>query len=198
MGPLVLFAVGAVLGTALDHLHVAAGVLAYPQPFLFSQAAWVPPLFGVAVVAFVQLHRPFRDARDGAPSLLRLAGALALFAAAYATTALGFHSPRAVVAILLPSWALLAAGPGFTRRAAYGIVIAALGTAFESALIGAGGFHYLAGPRVMRVPVWLPALYLHASLLTAQLALAASSAPGAWASGRAGRTLTSIRRRFAA
>lgn len=184
---LILFAAGAILGTALDHLHVAAGVLSYPSPFLFDQAAWVPPLFGFAVVAFAQLHAPFRPPAAGRrpPSWPRLLAALSLFAAAYAVTALGFRSPVALLGVLVPSWALLASGPGFGKRLAYGLLVAAAGTAFESALIALGGFRYLAGPAVLRVPIWLPALYLHASLLTAQLdGAAAQGARGEPAAGR--------------
>jgi hypothetical protein len=164
MAYLVLFATGAVLGTALDHLHVAAAILAYPSPVFFSQAAWVPPLFGFAAVAFVKLRRPFRSPPEGRPSLPRALLSLAAFVAAYAVTALGSGRPLAVAAILLATWALLVAGPGWQRRALYGLSLAAIGTIFESALSWLGGFHYLI-PTTLRVPVWLPALYLHASLL---------------------------------
>lgn len=181
MAYLILFAAGAVLGTSLDHLHVAAGVLAYPSTFLFDQPAWVPPLFGFAVLALSQLHAPFRErtaptARG--PSWPRLLGGLALFAAAYGVTALASRRPLAVLGVLVPAWALLASGPGFGKRVAYGLLVAAVGTAFESGLIALGGFHYLAGPTVLRVPLWLPALYLHASLLTARFDDAVANARG--------------------
>ncbi|HXN82741.1 MAG TPA: hypothetical protein VN883_09705 [Myxococcales bacterium] len=164
MAYLLLFAIGAVLGTALDHLHVAAAVLAYRSPVLFSQAAWVPPLFGFAAVAFVRLRRPFRSPPEERPSFQRVFLSLGGFAVAYAVTALGSARPWAVAAILVATWGLLVAGPGWRRRALYGLALASIGTTFESALSWLGGFHYLV-PTTLLVPVWLPALYLHASVL---------------------------------
>ena len=168
---LVLFAAGAVLGTSLDHIHVATAVLAYPAPFAFAEALWVPPLFGLAAVSFVRLWQPLRSSADRKPSLARVLAALAVFAAAYAVTGLAGDSALFVWGVLLPAWVASIAGAGWRRRAIYGIAVAAVGTAFESALCWVGGFHYLV-PTSLRVPLWLPALYLHASLLLRQLDLA--------------------------
>jgi hypothetical protein len=168
---LLLFAAGAVLGTALDHIHVATAVLAYSAPFAFAQAFWVPPLFGIAAVSFVRLWQPLRSTADRKPSFAQVLAAFAVFAAAYAITGLARDSALFVWAVLLPAWIASIAGRGWRRRAVYGLVVAASGTAFESALCWLGGFHYLV-PTSLRVPLWLPALYLHASLLLRQLDLA--------------------------
>ncbi|GAC1347479.1 MAG: hypothetical protein NVSMB23_26790 [Myxococcales bacterium] len=181
---LILFAAGAVLGTALDHIHVATAVLAYPAPFAFAQALWVPPLFGFAAVSFVRMWQPLRSTADRRPSPARVVSAFVIFAAAYAVTGLAHHSDLFVWAVLLPAWIALIAGPGWKRRALYGLVVAASGTAFESGLCWLGGFHYLV-PTRLRVPTWLPVLYLHASLLLRQLDLAFfAPAAGALPAGR--------------
>lgn len=190
MAYLILFAVGAVLGTALDHIHVATAVLAYPTPFAFAQALWVPPLFGFAAVSFVRMWQPLRSPADRRPSPGRVVAAFAIFAAAYAVTGLARDSAPLVWALLLPAWIALIAGPGWQRRAIYGLVVAASGTAFESLLCWLGGFHYLV-PTSLRVPAWLPVLYLHASLLLRQLDLAffAPSGPAPRLGGAAARKL---------
>src|SRR5437763_5422826 len=53
---LLLFLLGATLGSALDAFHASSGVERYPLPVLFGLAWWVPLLFGSAAVAIGYSH----------------------------------------------------------------------------------------------------------------------------------------------
>src|SRR5206468_2247841 len=57
---LLLFLLGAILGSALDAFHTSSGVERYPLPALFGLAWWVPLLFGSAAVAIGYSH-PLAD-----------------------------------------------------------------------------------------------------------------------------------------
>ena len=165
---IVLFAVGAVAGTALDHLHVAGGVLGYPSPAFWGEAPWVPPLFGGAALSFVLLWRlGFRGAEPRWQSPRRVALYFADFAVAYGASVALRGTPWLALAVLAAGWLPLALRLG-PRVAAYGVTVAVLGVAVEALLCREGAFHYevagLMGP--LPVPVWLAGLYLHASLLT--------------------------------
>ena len=167
---LLLFAVGAVAGTALDHLHVAGGVLRYPHPAFWREAWFVPPLFGAATVGFVLLWRiAFRGNAARSPGAARVAMGSADFVLAYAVSVLFSGSPWIALALLAGSWVPMASSAG-GRAAAYGAAVALLGVAAESLLCHAGAFFYAVPVETsLLVPVWLPGLYLHASLLTRAL-----------------------------
>jgi hypothetical protein len=169
----VLFTIGGLVGAFLDHLHVSFGVLGYPHPVLFDQPLWVVPLFGFATLGFVGGHTRFRAPGEKRPQLAEVTGAVAVFALAYFASAAGRHRPLVLLLLLAFSWAMLAAGPGFTRRAVYCLSLAIFGTAFEIFLSRVlGGFEYRGARPLGGVPVWLPALYLHAGLLTRKIDLA--------------------------
>ncbi len=166
-----LFVVGAILGTALDQLHVMGGATSYARPFAFGQAAWVPLLFGGAVVGFADLHQRVRLAFGGerATSLLAIARDLAIFAAAYALTAFAPLSTAAVTALLIAAFALRAF---FVRerlhRLAHALACGLCGVVAEWLMTGAGLFtHHRAD--FLRVPFWLPALYMLAAPLIGEL-----------------------------
>src|SRR5579864_2818896 len=80
-----LFAVGAVLGTALDHLHVASGTTSYAHPIFWQAAWWTPLLFGFAAVGFADLHARLRAlfGAEPRPRPALAAADLLVFAAAY-------------------------------------------------------------------------------------------------------------------
>lgn len=169
-----LFVAGAVVGTLGDQIHVQFGVLAYPHPFpgMHGQAFWVPLLFGGAGIAMVAGERAIVP-----PSLPRtasrvpLVSSFVLFAAAYFSTGLFKDHPLALAAGLSLAWALRFALTPTRDKLVSGLLLAATGSLFEAALSSTGAFYYFP-PRVLLVPIWLPALYLHVSLFTREIHLA--------------------------
>ncbi|HEY6005849.1 MAG TPA: hypothetical protein VIV57_23410 [Anaeromyxobacter sp.] len=165
-----LFVLGAVLGTAGDQLHVRSGVLSYarPSPLLFGQALWVPLLFGAAGVLLVLGHAPLlrlTRERSARASAFGFAAAVLWFYGAYASTALFAGARLALTAALVAAWvARVAAAPAADKVLA-GVLWAIAGPLFEAALSATGAFQYRR-PDVLLVPAWLPALYLHVSLMT--------------------------------
>ena len=163
-----LFVFGAVAGTALDHLHVWGGVLAYPHAAFWGEAAWVPPLFGGAAVALVTSWRlAFRGAEARRPGVRPVLVHLALFAAAYAASVALQRLPLLALALMVFAWFPFEARLG-PRAIAYALLSAGTGCLVESALSWANLFHYRAPGQMgfLPVPLWLPGLYLHASLAT--------------------------------
>ena len=167
----ILFFVGAVLGTALDHLHVASGTTSYAQPFLWQQAAWVPLLFGLAAAGFADLHARLRGLFRAPP---RSSPALALvdflvFVAAYWASAYLPWSNEALLALFAGAFLLrIAVLRDPPHRVAHGLLCALLGVTTEWALTRIGVFtHHRAD--LLRVPFWLPGLYLLASPVLADL-----------------------------
>lgn len=172
-----VFALGALVGTALDNLHVRGGVLAYPHPAFFGEAAWVPLLFGAAAVALVWNHRLLFRAAGERTSGGRFGLALLCFAAAYAATVALRDRPTIAFDVLFAAWLLeVRRSP---RLALHGVGAALVGPLVEAALCRLGAFHYLAPGEIrgLAVPLWLPALYLHASVATAALDLALLAPP---------------------
>ena len=163
-----LFAAGAVVGTLLDRIHVASGVLWYTAPALAGQALWVPAVFGLGALLLMSGHRIFPP-REGrvAPATL-VAPALGLVVA-YVATAVFAARPLALAAGLVLAWvARVVPEPTFDKLAV-GATFALCGPLVEALLSATGGFFYRR-PDVLGVPLWLPALYLHVSLLTRQIA----------------------------
>ncbi len=163
LGQLVVFAIGGVVGAALDHLHVISGVLTYP-PRAYDLIR-TPSLFGAAALAMTWPYRLiFRRAalrwNSPVPTVMFASG----FAAAYATTAFLKDYPHLVAAILFVSWVPMALrSPGVFL---YGLGVAVVGPLVEAAISATGTFAYVAPGQIpgLKVPIWLPALYLHASL----------------------------------
>ena len=172
----VLFGLGALVGTGADQIHVRAGVLSYPRPseILPGQPLWVPLLFGAAGAVLPMLNAALlrltpRSASRG--SVRAVASASLWFFAAYASTALLQSAPLLLGLALVLVWAgRVALGPAMDKVLA-GPLLALVGSLFEAGLSSTGAFQYRR-PDVLLVPVWLPALYLHASLLTREAYLA--------------------------
>lgn len=165
-----LFVMGALLGTPGDQLHVRYGALSYASgsPLLLGQALWVPFLFGAAGVVLVPGYGPLLRLGGGGPpraSRGRFAASVLWFWAAYASTALFQGAPLALTAALVIAWVARVAMAPATDKALAGVLYAIAGPLFESALSATGAFHYRE-PDLLLVPVWLPALYLHAALMT--------------------------------
>jgi hypothetical protein len=165
----VVAAVGAVVCTVCDHLHVITGVLWYPRPVFWQQAWWVPLLFAAASVAIVAAARPLRAALGGraeAVSARRVAGDGIAFVAAYAFTAYGHTLPDVVLAVLLAAWLARVVGGAPAWMVIYSLLVAAGGTLFEAGWSKLGFFYY-SSPDFIGVPRWLPGIYLHVAFLTA-------------------------------
>lgn len=162
---LITVALGAVVATTGDHLHVAYGVLFYPHPALFQQAFWVFPLFMGATTAMLAGAELTRRVLGGAAIATSVGEALlatGAFFVAYAFTAVAAELPTFVLVVLVVTWLLRLRGlPRWVM--ALGLVAAVGGVASEAALSAIGGFAYV-NPDFLGVPRWLPGLYLHAAL----------------------------------
>lgn len=169
-----LFIVGAVMGTLLDLIHVQSGVLYYASPFYpGGQAFWVPLLFGAAALVLVRGYRSFAEflgVRDPIASTNSLTEAALGFVAAYAATGLFHEHELLLTAALVVSWAWHQKRHPGEGGVPYAVGLAIAGSFFEAALSSTGAFSYTS-PDLLGVPVWLFALYLHASILTRAIAL---------------------------
>ncbi len=157
-------------GAACDQFHVQAGLLSYPDPWLWDQAAWVPVNFAVLltglVLATIPLTRVAGARGVAGPSDRRLLADLSWFVGAYAIS--GLLAPDhpdalaiAYVAVWIPRIALR------EERAflyPFGIALALAGCLVEAAEIKLGWFSY-ADPDVIGVPFWLAGIYLHGAPL---------------------------------
>jgi len=167
-----LFLVGATVGPVLDGFHTHSGTLAYPDPWIYRMAFWVPLLFGTAVMQIATSHVQM-DAFLKRPgrllSWVSVLVGIATFVAAYFLS--GFWQVDSLIlsgvlgAIAIGIWF------GFDRTwqgVLLAILTAIIGTAFESFLIRLGAFYYLA-PDFVGVPYWLFFLYLSASVTVGNL-----------------------------
>src|SRR4029077_2159655 len=98
-----LFLAGAVVGTLLDRIHVASGVLWYTRPRIAGQAFWVPGVFGVGALLLMMGHRIFPPRGGRAEAATLMAPALAL-GAAYVATALFGARPVLLALGLALAW----------------------------------------------------------------------------------------------
>jgi hypothetical protein len=169
-----MFVLGALVGTAADQVHVRGQVLSYPRPYLAGEAWWVPLLFGAAGVVLPLGNAALLSRSRGAPSsssARTVATSWLWFMGAYVSTVLFQGAPLLLAVALVIAWAVrLAARPAPDKLIA-GVAFALAGAAFESALSSTGAFSYR-HPDLFLVPAWLPALYLHASLMTREASLA--------------------------
>ena len=94
-----------------------------------------------------------------------LASAVVWFCAAYASTAQFQAAPLPLALVLALAWCGRVALSPTVDKLLAGPIFAVGGALFEAGLSSTGAFHYR-HPDVLHVPVWLPALYLHVSLMT--------------------------------
>jgi hypothetical protein len=135
---------------------------------LSGQASWVPLLFGVGGLLLVVGHAVLlRVTREQAPRASRghLASSVLWFFAAYTSTAVFRHAPLQLTLALVVAWAVRVSLAPTREKVLAGLVYAIAGPLFESALSSTGAFGYR-HPDLLLVPAWLPALYLHVSLMT--------------------------------
>ena len=176
LSPLLAFVAGGIGGTLLDQIHVRSHVLRYAHPDLFGQPWWVAPQFGLAVVAILLAailftHRAGRTSEDADP----LIADAAAFVAAYAVTGLFHRHPWPALIALCAIWAgMILVHRDRGMFVAVSLALAVVGPVYESLLTWTGAFNYTVTPLVLRVPIWLPALYLVAGSLAASTARAIS------------------------
>lgn len=163
------FTAGGVAGALLDQIHVRAHVLRYAHPDLAGQPWWVAPQFGLAVAlilgATIRFARP-RDVahRDKVPLI---ADAVA-FVLAYTATGAFHHHPWLIAIILVAVLAgMLLAHRDKRTLLSVSIGLGIIGPIYESLLTWTGAFRYSVTPLALRVPLWLPLLYLNAGVLAA-------------------------------
>jgi hypothetical protein len=165
---LLLFLVGAIVGTAGDRVHTLTGVLRYPMPALFDEAWWVPFLMGGAGVFLPTAHASLERQLGGAPpkaATTDVMTAFLWFIAAYAASGLFKAYPVGMALVFMGTFvaralAMRISSTHWTIALCTGLG----GTLFESGLSATGAFAYLE-PSVVGVPLWLPGLYLHLALL---------------------------------
>jgi hypothetical protein len=170
------FVAGAVLGTALDQIHVHSGLTYYTHPVALGAAWWVPLVFGSAAVLLAlvpaQVSRAFLPPPPARLSTVRaVLEDFILFVAAYFATGLLAAWPRATLLLLVGAALarLVMAASSATsppRELAVGGIIclttAIVGPLVERLITLGGGFGYT---RPAEVFLWLPPLYLFAGLL---------------------------------
>ena len=162
MGWVLLFLAGGIGGALCDQIHVQAGVLAYPHPFVLDQAWWVAPQFGVAMLVILAGVRPFALRSRSRSRVLPDA---ALFLGAYGATGLFNRWPVALAAAFLVLFlARVAVDEGRGVLVVFAVLLAAGGTIYEGTLASTGAFHYTR-PDLYHVPIWLPGIYLNGAAL---------------------------------
>lgn len=192
------FALGAILGTAFDGIHVYGDVLSYPDP-AFGRWAWFVPvefgLLGVGLGLMIPaIERAVAPGWVPAWSIAQRAGEVVLFAGLYWTTTLSDGNGRWPVACaagltLLVCVRLLAGrSPGDWIYALGGCVA---GPAAEALLIAAGVFDY-ANPDFANIPIWLVPLWANGGLMMRRLLapIVLGSAPASEDPDSGGRPVT--------
>jgi hypothetical protein len=164
----ILGLLGASFGTLLDYGHVWTGTTVYARPSAFGVAWWVPLLY-IGAALGIGLSHPLVDrllGRRARPPLtpLRLAaGFVGLCAVWFGSGALPL-STGGVSAILGP---VVLALWFFLDRTGQGLALALAtalsGFAVEVTLSRAGLFHHT-HQDVLGVPIWLPWIYVAASV----------------------------------
>src|SRR5690242_15179434 len=111
-------------------------------------------------------HAIFPPHERPAPPATLVAPALGLLVA-YLATAVLADRPVVLALVLLIAWLVRVVRDPTADKLAVATAFALGGPLFEAALSATGGFFYRR-PDILGVPLWLPALYLHVSLLTRQ------------------------------
>ena len=165
---LLLFAFGAVVGSALDALHTHGGMTVYATEWVFKMSAWTPLVFGLAGVS-VGLAYPLAERLTGRRpcrrlSWLEVSAGFTVFALLYAASGYLPASNAVKLLVLSSGAAALFVWLARTRLALGLAVLAALvGPLVEVVLVHAGFFAHTR-PDALGIPMWLPALYASGSV----------------------------------
>ena len=167
---LAVFLASCVVGPLLDQIHVVSGALSYSHPWLFGQAWWVGPQFGLAfagiAAATLFVQQRFGSDEPAPTRPVRAGQQFAWFVAAYLTTGLLWERPFLVVALL---------GIGLLVRVSYErpdaatvrviVLLSLAGFTYEALLSSIPGTFAYAETGIGPAPIWLPLLYAHAAPL---------------------------------
>lgn len=162
---LILFAIGATAGSALDAIHTHSGTTVYTSPiaWAFDMAWWTPPLFGLAGLS-IGISYPLVKRMRGiecAPvhPVSRVAIAFFGFVALYFVSGFFPGSNPVKLAILATGALVLGATMARTKTAfALAALAAVVGPLTEIVLVSQNTFRHLQ-PDFLGIPMWLPALY---------------------------------------
>ncbi len=167
-----MFAFGAVTLSFFDGFHTHSGATAYPHPWLWQMAWWVPLEFGFVTAAGGLFYARAYQALGGARRVTApaVAAAFVLFAAAYWASgflpaANGVKS-AAVGALFAAAWLV---SDRTWQGVALSLVAAVGGSVTEITLTHFGCFAHLRADR-WGIPMWLPFLYLASGPAIGQLA----------------------------
>lgn len=164
---MVLFVLGAIIGSTLDGFHTHSGTLAYTHPWKWQMAAWVPLLFGVASVGLTQsvpwLDRLLKRPRRRQSWFSVLTGLLAFFFVYYLSGFWQVDSGTKAILIAIIGLAFWLESDRTWQGLVEGVLVAAIGCLVEATLIQIGAFSYLT-PDFAGIPFWLGSLYFCASV----------------------------------
>jgi hypothetical protein len=166
------FALGALLGTALDGIHAYGDVLSYPDP-AFGRWAWFVPLEFGLVGALAGALIPALERAVGPRTLppwslaVRIAE-LGVIVAAYLATVVLMDAPVVLTVGLLGLLTARLALRPVPGDWAYALIAAVAGPAGEALLTAADAFSY-ADPDFAGIPMWLPALWANGGIFIRRL-----------------------------
>lgn len=169
---LILFLFGAILGPWADSFHTHVGVLSYYRVVFFQMAWWVPLLFGIAavVIGFTHISLDDRFAMQPKPrNWVEIIWGLGLFLMIYKLSAL---LPNSGIKLFLLGFLSVTTWYLLDRRVlglVQALLTAVFGTVVEMTLIKFKFFFYQE-PDLFGVPLWLPFIYIAASVAVGNLA----------------------------
>lgn len=162
---LILFAIGATAGSALDAIHTHSGTTVYTAPirWAFDMAWWTPLLFGLAGLSIGISYPLMKRLRnlDCAPVHAPSRVAVAFFAFVGLYFVSGFLPASNPVKLVVLVAGALALGATMARTKiafALAAVAAVTGPVVEILLVSQNTFLHLQ-PDFAGIPMWLPALY---------------------------------------
>lgn len=173
-------ALGAIVGTCLDALHVWNKTAGYENVWTFPvlDVAWYVPLEFTAAGIIVGMLRPELDEelqrkRSDLPTAQVISGLVCLVVAWAGSGVLtraridNTLIAGALTTVAVGAWALL---DKTWQGAVAALITAAIGVGVESGLVlWTGTYHYTVPDLFGAVPVWLPALYLIACVAVGNL-----------------------------
>jgi hypothetical protein len=159
-----LFIDGALIGPALDLIHVYSNTLTYPQPFWpTGQAWWVWLIFGLANIAFSHLYKRFGNNNMNSQDQWTN---FAILVSCYFITAI---FPVVAMPVLLTIYiGRILIIDGYINIK-FAIIVAFIGCIAEESMIICGMFRYT---EYNNIPLWLFCLYLNASPFIVEMVMA--------------------------